>query len=155
MHSLRTALALADLTLVGDLATYLGTALDPFVENIFQNLLKCSGVTKKLIVQAASVSALALLASTSYHPKLLNHLWFALQDKNQQSRYCAMTFARALVEHHGPREHSAQVIERTGGLDTLEKILKKGLSDAAPNVRECCRVVFWLVWECWREKGER
>src|SRR4051794_9552282 len=134
MHSLRTALALADLYLIGELATYLGTSMDPFVDIVFQNLLKCTGVSKKLIVQSASASELALIASTSYHPKVLNQLWVALQDKNAQTRFCAMNCVRALVEHHGQKEQTALIVEKSNGLDTLEKILKKGLVDAAPNV---------------------
>ncbi|KAL1915537.1 uncharacterized protein VTP21DRAFT_6661 [Calcarisporiella thermophila] len=153
LHSLRTTLSVATTRLFIDLATNLGTALDPFQEHILSNLLKLTSLTKKIVAQAGANAAITLLRSTSYHFKSIQQLWVAMGDKSQQTRLYAMQFIRVVLATHGQQD--AGQIERSGGLELLEKCVKKGLGDANPKVREVTREVFWMIWEVWRDQGEQ
>ncbi|CAG8500623.1 11465_t:CDS:2, partial [Scutellospora calospora] len=62
-----------------------------------------------------------------------------------------VTLAYILLKHSFDRK---DVIERTGGAESLEKCVRKGLTDANSKVREKCREGFWAFYEVWPEKGE-
>ncbi|KAG9294555.1 hypothetical protein G9A89_008666 [Geosiphon pyriformis] len=151
VNSLRTTLTLAASGLVKDLAIYLGPAIDPFADNLLANLIKTAGVVKKLVAQAGVNAANALLQNTSYHIRLVNQIWGAMQDKSVQVRTYTIEFARCVIKSHSDRK---ETIERTGGVELLQNCLKKGLTDASPKVREGSRIVFWEFYEIWPERGE-
>lgn len=55
------------------------------------------------------------------------------------------------IEVHGHRSKAA--IESSGGLDILEKSMKKALADPNPAVRVNARVCFWVFEDVWHERG--
>jgi len=55
------------------------------------------------------------------------------------------------LEVHGHR--SKHMLETGNGLETMEKIVKKALSDASPPVRETARTLFWVFEEVWPDRG--
>ncbi|CAG8554968.1 2273_t:CDS:10 [Acaulospora morrowiae] len=150
--SLRTTLSLASAGLIRDLATHLGPAIDPFADNILADLIRMVSSTKKLVSQAAANTANDLLQRASYHHRLITQLWHAMEDKNIQVRSYAIGFVKTVIISHGDRR---DVMERSGGAETLEKCVKKGLTDASPKVRETCREVFWAFYEIFPDRGER
>ncbi|CAG8447072.1 15409_t:CDS:10 [Acaulospora colombiana] len=152
LMSLRTTLSLASAGLVRDLAVHLGSAIDPFADNILADLIKMVSSTKKIVSQAAANTANDLLQHASYHHRLVTQLWHAMEEKNIQLRSHAIVFVRTVIISHGDRRDA---MERSGGAETLEKCVKKGLTDANPKVRETCREVFWTFYEVFPDRGER
>ena len=55
------------------------------------------------------------------------------------------------LEVHGHR--SKNMLETGNNLETIEKIVKKALSDASPPVRETARTLFWVFEEVWPDRG--
>jgi hypothetical protein len=153
MHSPRTSLVLTDLALVSDLAQYLGTALDSMLEVLLQNLLKACSSSKKLISNAAMNAFNELLKNTSYHIRTLNTIQFAVNDKNAQVRAFASTFVKTLLETHGHQRYD--VITRSGGVDIIEKCLRKGVTDANQSARETSRESFRIFWELWQDRAQQ
>ena len=82
---------------------------------------------------------------------LLPLLWNSLQEKTVQAHAFVSSHFKTYLEVHG--RHSKISIESSGGLDILEKFLKKALEDANPAVRESARVCFWMFEEIWHDRG--
>nr|CAG8439591.1 11501_t:CDS:10 [Entrophospora candida] len=152
LTSLRTALTLATCGLIKDLSMRLGSSIDPFADNLLVNLIKMAASTKKIVGQAASNAANALLSKTSYHSRHVLQVWYTMEEKNIQLRIFAIGYVRTLLLTHFDRRDA---MERTGGAESLEKCVKKGLTDANPNVREGCRSVFWIFYQTFPERGEK
>ncbi|CAI2167631.1 13681_t:CDS:10, partial [Funneliformis geosporum] len=152
LTSLRTTLTLAASGLIKDLVSHLGTTMDPFADNLLANLLKMVQSTKKIVAQAATNSTNALFQYCSYHTRLVTQLWHAMEEKNIQLRTSTIGFVKIVIQTHADRRDT---MERTGGVESLEKCVRKGLTDAAPKVREGCREVFWTFFEVWPERGEK
>lgn len=149
MTSLRTSLCLVGLQLTKDLCIVLGPGADPFVEQLLGTLVKLTGATKKIQAQAANITINVLIAHVSYHPRLLQHLYLAIQDKNVAPRMFATAWLRLLLEVHA--EPKAQI--EHSGLEVLDKSIRKGLVDANPGVREGMRATYWKYTSIWPEKG--
>ncbi|CAG8480438.1 3966_t:CDS:10 [Funneliformis mosseae] len=152
LTSLRTTLTLAASGLIKDLVSHLGTNMDPFADNLLANLLKMVQSTKKIVAQAAANSANSLFQYCSYHARLVTQLWHAMEEKNIQLRAYTIGFVKTVIQTHADRRDT---MERTGGVESLEKCVRKGLTDAAPKVREGCREVFWTFYEVWPDRGEK
>ncbi|RKP10993.1 clasp N terminal-domain-containing protein [Thamnocephalis sphaerospora] len=152
LHSPRTSLVLTNLALLIDLARYLNTSLDPMLEVLLQNLLKTCASTKKLISQAAANAVNALLQNTSYHVRSLNAIQFAVTDKNAQLRTSAAGFLKTMLEAHGNNRYDA--IARSGGVEIIEKCLRKGVADANPTAREISRETYRVFWELWQDRAQ-
>ena len=87
------------------------------------------------------------MTNVSYSKRVVEHVMLASQDKNVQPRTFSSAWVKALI-----RKHKSQ-IEHTG-LDSFEKILKKGLTDANPKVREAYRSTYWTFALVWPQKAE-
>ncbi|GLB33596.1 putative CLASP N terminal [Lyophyllum shimeji] len=152
LASLRTTVAANTTFLYSELAAALGTALDPFCDTLLTNLLKMAGFTKKITAQQSQAAVTSIINRTSAQPRIiLPLLWNTLQDKTVQSRAFVVAHLKQYVEVHGHR--SKNIIEGSGGLDLLEKSLKKAIADANPAVRENARILFWVFQEVWPERG--
>ncbi|KAF5856905.1 suppressor of tub2 mutation [Aspergillus alliaceus] len=149
--SLRTTTSANGCLLIQDLAKVCGPKLDPMVEIMMQNLIKlCSGM-KKISTQNGNLCVDALLANVSYTPRLLHHVTRACEDKNLQLRLYAAGWLKTLINKQARHKSS---IEHGGGLNTIEKTMKNGFSDANPGVREAMRGVFWTFYRVWPTKGD-
>src|SRR5216110_2998285 len=98
--------------------------MDPFADNLLASLLKMVTSTKKIVASAAANSANALLQHCSYHARLLNQLWHAMEEKNTQLRTYTIGFVKTVIQAHVDRKDA---MERSGGLESLEKSVRKGL----------------------------
>ncbi|KAI0684173.1 clasp N terminal-domain-containing protein [Cytidiella melzeri] len=152
LASLRTTVAANTISMYCELATTLGTAMDPFCDAMYTHLIRMGSLTKKVIAQQSQAAVDTIIHSVSPQPRLvLPVLWNALQDKAPQTRVYAMGHVKVYLEVNGSRgRHS---IESVGGVDTLEKCLKKALGDANPGTRETARQAFWIFDGVWRDRG--
>lgn len=146
-NTLRTTMSTNGCLLVQELAKTLGTSIDPWVEILLQSFIKMCAATKNIAAQNGNTTVEAIMSNATYTHRLLQHVVFASQDKNVQPRCFSSGWVKALI-----RKHKAQI--EHSGLDTFEKILKKGLTDANPKVREAYRSTYWTFALVWPQKAE-
>ncbi|KAJ7499121.1 clasp N terminal-domain-containing protein [Mycena latifolia] len=152
LASLRTTVAINTCSLYSEMAVVLGTSLDPYCDTLFTNLLRMAGFTKKLTAQQSQASVSAIIEHTSTPPRiLLPLLWQTLQEKTVQARAFVVAHLKQYLELHGHR--SKHAIEASGGLEIMEKSLKRALADANPAVRDNARICFWVFEGIWRDRG--
>ncbi|KAF9008682.1 clasp N terminal-domain-containing protein [Cyathus striatus] len=152
LASLRTTVATNTCLLYSEMASLLGPSMDPFCDLLLSNLLKMSTLTKKITAQQSQASAAAIITHTSSQPRtVIPLLWSALQEKTVQARAFAVSHIKLYLKVHGFR--SKHAIESSGGLDIMEKAIKKALADPNPAVRESARTLFWTFEEVWKERG--
>ncbi|RGP80435.1 stu1 [Fusarium longipes] len=149
--SLRTSLCKEGCGLIQEIANTFGPAMDPLVEQLMQCFVKLSAGTKKISSQLANVTVDTILSKVTYTPRLMQHISFACQDKNVAPRTYATGWLKTILKKEAHHKHH---IEHTGGVDIIEKCLKKGLADANPAVREKTRSTFWVFWEIWPAKAD-
>ncbi|KAJ9149024.1 ARM repeat-containing protein [Pleurostoma richardsiae] len=149
--SLRTSLSKEGCSLVQDVANTYGPAMDPMVELLMQTFIKLSAATKKIASQLANTTIDTIIAKASYTPRIMQHVWGACQDKNVQPRLYATGWLKTLLNKEaGHKNH----IEHNGGLDVIEKCIKKGLNDPNPGVREKMRSTYWTFAGIWPARAE-
>lgn len=149
-NSLRTTTSTNACQLVQELARTLGPALDPMVEIYLQNFVKMCAATKNIAAQNGNYTVDTLLQYVSCNSHTIQHIWLATQDKNIQPRTFAATWLSTVLNRQtGSKSH----FERSGGLELAEKILKKGLNDAQPKVKESMRGAYWTFAKIWPEKA--
>ncbi|KFY27314.1 hypothetical protein V493_03571, partial [Pseudogymnoascus sp. VKM F-4281 (FW-2241)] len=151
VNSLRTSLSKEGCAVVQEIARTAGPGLDPMVEILLQNLIKLCGGTKKIASQAGDATVDIIISHVSYNQRILQHIWLACQDKNVQPRTYAAGWLKTLLKKLA--NHKSQ-IEHAGGLDIVEKCVKKGLADPNPGVREKMRGTFWPFALMWPAKSE-
>ena len=152
VNSLRTTVCTNGCHLIQDIARVVGTGLDPMVEILLQNLIKLCGGTKNIAAQNGNTTVNAILAHVSYNIRLTQHVWLACQDKNVRPRSYATEWLKTIISKHG---HHRSVLEHANGLELIDKCIKKGLTDANPNVRESMRPTYWAYWRFWPDRAER
>ena len=145
--SLRTTMSTNGCQLVQELAKTLGPSIDPWLEVLLQTFVKMCAATKNIAAQNGNATVEAIMTNVSYSKRVVEHVMLASQDKNVQPRTFSSAWVKALI-----RKHKSQ-IEHTG-LDSFEKILKKGLTDANPKVREAYRSTYWTFALVWPQKAE-
>jgi len=151
VSSLRTSLSKEGCNLVHDLANTFGPGMDPMVELLMQTFIKLSAATKKISSQQANATVEAIVSKATYNARMMQHIWGACQDKNVQPRTYATGWLKILLNRLS--SHKAQV-EHSGGLDLVEKCIKKGLADPNPTVRERMRATYWTFAGIWPAKAE-
>lgn len=149
--SLRTSLSKEASSLVQDMANTYGPGMDPMVELLLQTFIKLSAATKKIASQLANVTVDTIIGKVTYNSRIMQHIWAACQDKNVQPRLYATGWLKTLLNKEA--SHKSH-IEHTGGLDVIEKCLKKGLLDANPGVREKMRATYWTFAGIWPNRAE-
>lgn len=149
--SLRTSLSKEGCSLVQELAVALGPAIDPMVEILMQTFIKLCAATKKMASQLANATVDTIIGKTTYSTRIMQHIWFACQDKNVQPRTYATGWLKTLLSKEA---HHKSHVEHNGGLDLVEKCIKKGLADSNPLVREKMRVTYWTFNEIWPARAE-
>ncbi|ELQ36852.1 hypothetical protein OOU_Y34scaffold00629g1, partial [Pyricularia oryzae Y34] len=149
--SLRTSLSKEGCSLVQELALAYGPGIDPMVEILMQTFIKLCAATKKISSQLANVTVDTIIAKVTYNHRIMQHVWFACQDKNVQPRTYATGWLKTLLNKEAQQKSH---IEHHGGLDLVEKCIKKGLADSNPLVREKMRVTYWTFNEIWPARAE-
>lgn len=151
VNSLRTTLSSIGANLVQDIARTCGPAIDSMVEILLQNMIKICGALKKITAQNGNATVDAIIGNVSYNTRIIQHLYSASQDKNTQPRLYVTGWIKTIIARHGKHKTS---IENSGGLDLIEKCIKKGLGDANPGVRENMRSTFWVFAKVWPGKAD-
>lgn len=149
--SLRTSLSKEACSLVQEIANTFGPAMDPLVELLMQTFIKMSANTKKITSQMANAVIEAILSKATYTPRLMQHIWGAVQDKNVQPRTYAAGWLMTIIRKEA---HHKNHIEHSGGVDLIEKCIKKSLGDANPGVREKMRATYWTYWGLWPGRAD-
>lgn len=147
-NTLRTTMSTNGCQLVQELAKTLGHIIDPWVEILLQSFIKMCAATKNIAAQNGNVTVDAILSNVSYNGRIMQHVAFAGADKNVQPRTHSASWVKTLI-----RKHKSQ-IEHTGALDTLDKVIKKGVTDANPKVREAYRSTYWTFALVWPQRAE-
>ncbi|KAK6197647.1 hypothetical protein LQW54_010733 [Pestalotiopsis sp. IQ-011] len=150
--SLRTSLSKESCVLVQDIANTFGPGMDPMVELFMQTFVKLTANTKKIASQLANTTVDTIVGRVTYNARIMQHMWMACQDKNVNPRTYASDWLKTIIKKEG---HHKSRIEHSGGLDLLEKCIKKGLADANPGARERMRDTYWtfsLIWPTQAEK---
>ncbi|OQE23822.1 hypothetical protein PENSTE_c008G00202 [Penicillium steckii] len=150
VHSLRTTLCTAGCLLIQDVAQTCGPKIDGLVEIMMQNLIKLCGSLKKIAAQNGHATVDAVIGNVTFNIRILQHVHFASQDKNVQLRHYAAGWLRTLISR---QSHHKSTVEHGGGLDLIDKSLRKGLGDANPGVRETVRNTFWVFYSVWPERA--
>ncbi|KAN0062589.1 suppressor of tub2 mutation [Thecaphora frezii] len=147
LASLRTTLSMHAICLLAELPVEVGDDLAPCVEAFLSALMRMAGFTKKIVANATQEAASAIFVHVSYRHLFLQLIWFGLQEKNVATRtFAAEHLTIVLAVHASHRKHG---IESHGGLDMLDKCLKRGLADANPEVRAKSRDAFWRFYAVW------
>lgn len=149
--SLRTSLSKEGCALVQDLASTFGPGIDPMVELLMQTFIKLCAATKKIASQLANTTVDTIIGRTTYNARIMQHIWGASQDKNVQPRTYAAGWLQTLLKKEA---HHKNHLEHGGGLDMIEKCIKKGLNDANPGVREKMRGTYWAYALMWPARAE-
>ncbi|KAI2790963.1 Protein stu1 [Penicillium oxalicum] len=150
VHSLRTTLCTNGCLLVQDIARTCGPKMDHMVEITMQNLMKLCGSLKKIAAQNGNATVDAVIGSVSYNIRILQHIQWASQDKNLQLRLFAAGWLQTLINRQANQKGT---VEHGGGLDLVEKAIKRGLADANPAVREAVRSTFWTFHKVWPDRA--
>ncbi|KAH7922895.1 hypothetical protein BV22DRAFT_1197100 [Leucogyrophana mollusca] len=152
LASLRTTVSANTCSLYSELAVALGQALDPFCDTLYSHLLRMAGFTKKIAAQQSQASVSTLMQHTSPQPRtLLPLFWSGIQEKTVQARAFVVAHIKEYVEIHGTRAKTH--IESAGGLEILEKCIRKALADPNAGVRESARVAFWVFDGVWHDRA--
>lgn len=151
VNSLRTSLSKEGCALVQDIAINYGSGMDPMVELLMQTFIKLSGATKKIASQQANVCIDTIIGRVTYTNRIMVHVAGACTDKNVLPRMYATEWLKTLLKKEA---HHKSHIEHNGGLDLIEKSMKKGLGDANPGVREKMRATFWTFYGIWPARAE-
>ncbi|TKA74627.1 hypothetical protein B0A55_05958, partial [Friedmanniomyces simplex] len=151
-NSLRTTMATNGSQLVQELARTLGPALDGQVEQLLQNFIKMSAVTKPIAAQHGRTTCDEIFQNCSYHTRMMQHLWNAAQDKNASARQCVPEWLKIILKRQaGYKQH----FESSGGLELAEKTIRKGLDDAKPTVKEGMRTAYWTFARTWPDRADK
>ena len=149
--SLRTSLSKEGCSLIQDIAKAYGPAMDPMVEILMQTFIKLTAATKKIASSQANTTVDTIISKVTYNNRIMQHVWLACQDKNVQPRlYCSGWLRTLLAKEAHHKNH----LEHTGGLELIEKCIKKGLADANPGVREKMRAAYWMFAGIWPARAE-
>lgn len=150
-NSLRTTHATNGCQCIQELARTLGPAIDPMVEILLQNFIKMSANTKNIAAQNGNVTVDTIFAHASYTNRMMQHVGFAIADKNVQPRTYSAGWLKTLFQRNAAHKSH---FEHTGGLDSTINVIKKGLADANPKVRENFRATYWAFAKIWPAKAE-
>ncbi|GME42215.1 Armadillo-like helical [Neofusicoccum parvum] len=150
-NSLRTTHATNGCQCIQELARTLGPAIDPMVEILLQNFIKMSANTKNIAAQNGNVTVDTIFAHASYTNRMMQHVGFAIADKNVQPRTFSAGWLKTLFQRNAAHKSH---FEHTGGLDSTINVIKKGLADANPKVRENFRATYWAFAKIWPAKAE-
>lgn len=149
--SLRTTLSMHAIHLVQELAIELGDDLAPCIEPFLTHLTAMAGFTKKLVANATQEAAAAIMVSTTFRPLYLQLIWQGAQEKNVATRTAAAEHLCTVLRCHAPNRRHA--VESHGGLDLLDKCLRKGVGDSNPAARTKSREAFWIFHKYWPDQA--
>jgi CLIP-associating protein 1/2 len=162
MISLRTTLATATCSLYIDTATALGDAFDPLMDTLLPHLLKLSGSTKKLVAEASQHVTAAIIDHAACHPRVfVPFLEQGLGERTVQSRGHFMAHVARYIATQARRPGGKHAVEGTTLLNSsqstalalLADLIRRGLTDPNPGVKESARAAFVVFYREWPRQG--
>ncbi|GHJ86862.1 hypothetical protein NliqN6_3264 [Naganishia liquefaciens] len=160
--SLRTTLATATCSMYIDIARALGDAFDVLTDTLVPHLLKLSGSTKKIVAEASQQVITAIIAHAACPPRtFMPFLEAGLAERTVQSRGYFMAHLVQYVRAQCARPQGRQAIEGTQILNSslgtahamLTEMIRRGLTDASPAVKESARTAFVVFHREWPKQG--
>lgn len=150
LASLRTTLCSATCHCYTDILHALGPAFDPLVETILGPLSRMANFTKTVVVQQTQHVITVLLGCISALPRIiLPFLSQASVDKTPRARTWAFQHLKTYIDVHTSNPKGLHALEAAGAIEGLDKILRKGLADPSPLVKEPARAAFWAFEAVW------
>jgi CLIP-associating protein 1/2 len=98
-------------------------------------------------------ATVTFLTETPFHSKVMSHISALSNDKSIQARQFALAYAGSFAQAHAARSRGP--FEKSGSIDLFAKMIQKGLSDAAPAVRNSAREGFWVFHSLWKDRGDK
>jgi CLIP-associating protein 1/2 len=151
VNSLRTSLSKEGCSVVQECVRTAGPGFDSMAEILLRDLIKLCGGTKKIASAAGDATVDVIISHVSYNIRILQNISYASQDKNVQPRMYAAGWLKTLLKKEA---HHKNHLEHMGGLELIEKCIKKGLTDANSGVRERSRGTYWAFAQMWPAKAE-
>jgi CLIP-associating protein 1/2 len=151
VNSLRTTVSANGCLLVQEIAQAVGPGMDAMVEILLQNLVRLCGHTKKINAANGNTTISIIISHTTFHVRLLQHIWGACQDKNVQPRCFAALWLKIIISKY---RHHKSTLEHGNGVEIMEKCLLKGLTDAQADVRQNMRDAYWSFQPLWPTRAE-
>ncbi|KAG1469412.1 hypothetical protein G6F56_003272 [Rhizopus delemar] len=149
VFSLRSTLALDGLEFISELGNHLGDKLHLHtIETIISNLVKCCSTSNKIIFSKANEVAISFLQKVRFSTRIVVTLCKTIDDKNNQVRQSAAEFLKTILKVYARNFQGSSSI-------SLQKYIKKGLTDASPGVRESSRQAYWMYYEHWPKEAEK
>lgn len=153
LASLRTTVAIHTTSLICELAKTLGDDLEPCVDGLLTALLRMAGFTKKIAATASQQAASAIFVNVTFHHQYLVLVWQGLQEKMIATRVAMCEHLNTILNTHGV--HRKHAVEGHGGLDILDKCLRRSLPDQNKDVRAKARDAYWKFARIWPAEAEK
>ncbi|KAJ9127352.1 hypothetical protein QFC24_000759 [Naganishia onofrii] len=154
--TLRTTLSMSTSALYAETAQAFGESFDPLMDTLLPHLTKLSGSTKKMVAEASQKTVTTFINHATCHPRIfLPFLAAGLNERTVQSRQYFMEHTRHYLATHAQRSSSTKnaiehAITTIGpGLQVVTDMLKRGLQDANPLVKETARATFVIFHNEW------
>ncbi|KAJ1768486.1 suppressor of tub2 mutation [Coemansia sp. D1744] len=152
--SLRTSLSSFAMGLCDDIALRIGPHAGTLFDAIVDALLKQCSQTKKIGAQRASKSLTIAYQSFPLRAKSLEQLRLRITEKSAVLRLAVVMVCTGIVRSHGP------FIDPSDRRNTeifvhLTDVVKAGLTDAQPSVREPSRELFWELYSVSEVHGKK
>ncbi|KAJ9114256.1 hypothetical protein QFC22_005708 [Naganishia vaughanmartiniae] len=154
--TLRTTLSMSTSALYAETAQAFGESFDPLMDTLLPHLTKLSGSTKKMVAEASQRTVTMFINNAACHPRtFLPFLAAGLNERTVQSRQYFMEHTRHYLAVHTTRSSSTKTaIEHATttigpGLQVVADMLKRGLQDANPIVKETARATFVIFHNEW------
>ncbi|KAI9504649.1 clasp N terminal-domain-containing protein [Coemansia spiralis] len=145
VSSLRTSLSTCALGLCEDIAVRLGPHANTASDVIIDAILKQCTQTKKIGAQRAARSLEVVFQHFPLRAKGIDMLKQRMPDKSANLRQAVASTCIGILRNHrshlgSPDRRSAEI------LAGIEDIVKVGIQDAQPSVREVSRELFWELY---------
>lgn len=149
--SLRTSLCLSGLTVMSNfIKAYSTRIIDSVAEQIFNGLVKASYQSKKMISLEISKVFHILFEKTTHGLRLIPQISALIDEKSVNLRENCIQILTIIL-----KRTKKESIEKSGHLQSVEKCLDKGLTDAQPHIRERHRDLFFIYQNMWPNKAKR
>ncbi|KAJ2156839.1 suppressor of tub2 mutation [Coemansia sp. RSA 552] len=140
--SLRTSLSGYSMGLCDDIAMRLGPHASAIFDPIVDALLKQCAQTKKIGAQRAAKSLALAFQSFPLRPKNVEQLRLRISEKSAAMRLAVIAASTGIISSHGPyMDHANR--RHQDVLVNICDIIRAGVTDAQPSVRESARKLFW------------
>lgn len=147
-----------------DLVRHLREGFDPLVDTLLPHLLKLAGSTKKLVAEASQGVTSAVIEHAACHPRTwVPFLEQGMAERTVHTRAWFIGHVKRYLTTQARRVGGKQLVEGTTvlhsaqgtALASLANLVKRGLTDPNPGVKEEARAAFVVLHREWPRCGEK